>query len=254
MRNDIMKYLVLKQINEYKNEENSDNYRELLGKVENNLKNIWKIDCNDFSFYSDLSLEKLINDYINSYNINSTNFVIEKLLISGKRCLGFGNYDKAREYFNKILSVHDGHIDALYNRSLSYIKESLYNEALNDLNKCISIDKHNINFHLYKGFCLWSLNDTNAALLAYQEGLELYPGNELLSKAYSFVKSFLYEKLPNIVSIIQKKQSDPAFIELIKRHSFEDIIETILSKPSSLMSYVGDEKFHDLLSTIMSDI
>ena len=92
-----------------------------------------------------------------------------------------GNYEKAIGFFTKAIELEANHV--LYsNRSACHCALKEYDSAAADAEKCIGMKADWGKGYARKGAALHGLGQFDASIAAYEEGLKVEPGLEMLKK------------------------------------------------------------------------
>jgi len=97
---------------------------------------------------------------------------------AGNRAFTQGKFEQAIQHYTEAIQLlPDSHV--LYsNRSAAYIQIKNLDKALEDVEKCISLDSHFPKGHFRKGQILMELNKKDEALVCLREARDLAPKDE----------------------------------------------------------------------------
>ena len=93
-----------------------------------------------------------------------------------------GNYPEAEVLYSKGLEVSEGDAVLFSNRALARLNLGKAEEALTDGESAVKADPKYVKGHWRKGQALLALKSYKDALKAFEDGLELEPGNKALKK------------------------------------------------------------------------
>jgi glycosyltransferase involved in cell wall biosynthesis/predicted TPR repeat methyltransferase len=96
-----------------------------------------------------------------------------------------GDIDEAENYFLKALSVKNDYLDALMNLIDLYLDSKRWKEAATQLEKCIAIHPHDLNFYNQLGTVYLEMGNTVKAKEALTKSLELNPDQKIVRESLS---------------------------------------------------------------------
>ena len=117
---------------------------------------------------------------------DSTSADKKRIIMEEQKALGnaefkAGNYEKAIGFFTKAIELEANHV--LYsNRSACHCALKEYDSAAADAEKCIGMKADWGKGYARKGAALHGLGQFDASIAAYEEGLKVEPGLEMLKK------------------------------------------------------------------------
>lgn len=97
----------------------------------------------------------------------------EGLLIKGIYYNNIGNYDSAIVFLNECLQLSYTNMNAYREKSIALYGKGQFNEALETLDKAITVQNNFSEGYFYSGKCLEKLNRNAEALKAYETALAL---------------------------------------------------------------------------------
>lgn len=103
------------------------------------------------------------------------------------------NTKDAEKYYSDLISKDDKYYPAYFNRALLNIKENRFELAINDLNKCISINKYFPEAYIKKAHCLKNLNQYKNTINFYKKSSNNINYNAVIY----YDLGFCYRKLGN---------------------------------------------------------
>ena len=107
----------------------------------------------------------------------------------GNEALKAGNLDLAIEKYTKAIELDSTNHVFYSNRSNAYTLQNKYQEALDDAVKCIEVNPQFVKGYCRKGLALFKMGKMEESVKAYDEGLAVLPGNELLLKDKASVEA-----------------------------------------------------------------
>jgi protein O-mannosyl-transferase len=120
-------------------------------------------------------------------------FINKAIVMNPKK--GGAYYNRAMIYDalnEKEMAIHDYTIalnldpgltlKILSNRSVLYLETGKYEEAAEDLNRVIELDRENYRYYYNRAFSRLQLGDREGAIKDYRKSLELNPGDEITKK------------------------------------------------------------------------
>ncbi|KAG6333762.1 hypothetical protein ID866_5324 [Astraeus odoratus] len=177
----------------------------------------------------------------------------------GNKAFQVKEYDRAIDLFSQAIAI-DASNHVLYsNRSAARAGKKLYKEALDDAEKCVSINPTWGKGYARKGAALHGLRKYDEAIAAYEEGIR-HEDSPALRKGLQEVKDAKandggelgftqYFRDPNLLGKLatnprtQKHLADPAFVQKIQ------LLQQNPNLVNSLMS--GDPRMIDVLGVAM---
>ena len=130
---------------------------------------------------------------------------IKKLFSEGRKYFNNGEYQKAIEYYNKILELDVNYSDAYNNRGLAYDNLGEHLKAIEDHNKSIELDPNASDAYYNRGITYANLGKNLKAIEDYTEAIRIDPND---SDAYNnsgltyFEQSKYEEAIKNIAELI----------------------------------------------------
>jgi len=232
------KYLILKYIEDTsKNNDDEGKYLHIIA----SLKQIWNIQQIEYK-----NLPKLV-DLVPEMGS-------DVILCGAMKALGSGKFDMSILSFSEAIAKNPSDSYLYSMRAAVYIKESKYIEAVGDSKMAIDLNRMNMDAYLRLGFALWSLNMISEARKAYGEGLQMFPNNETLMQALTFLGPEDPKKSLGIaaaLSEIEKMKDTADFQELLKDEGIRILIEKLEKNPSEAYGMVGNSNFMRLMSFLI---
>lgn len=237
----IMRHLAYLMESEKDNPDVSEQYNAVLSA----LSPIWEIDLEDAPQWVHGTLYDLIPDEI------SQEEKINSLITEGNKEFGNGNFDQAYKIFTEALSIAPK-CELLYQkRAETLIKNSQFNEAIEDLSKSLEIEPNNPETYLKIGFCKWSLGNVNEARSVFVDGLSKSSDDPRLQQCLYFIGPEPHKQMPDILSLISQKKDSPEIQELMKDEEISTIISNIQSDPDQAMNYSQNPAFLKLMTALI---
>ena len=109
-----------------------------------------------------------------SIQVNSDNQFID-FFLEGKRKNGEGNYQEAIQLLNKALSINPKYWDAYHARGFSYENLEDYQSAINDYNRALEINPNSAKTYSNRGNLYKELNNYQSAMEDYNQALRIDP-------------------------------------------------------------------------------
>jgi len=130
-----------------------------------------------------------------------SNFAKEKSVIiknKGNEALASGNNESAVKLFSIAALLEPTNYIYFSNRSAAYCNLGKYQQALEDADRVVGINPQWPKGYSRKGVAHWFLNQFDEAYHAYEKGLVLEPGNELMKQGYEQAKNKVLAMEANI--------------------------------------------------------
>ncbi|XP_050309488.1 sperm-associated antigen 1 [Anthonomus grandis grandis] len=143
-----------------------------------------------------------------SFNAYSTDaeamFMSNRELDKGREFFRSGDYELALKHFSQSI-LCKANVTNLNNRSLTYLKLNKYEEAIQDCDRVLAIDRKNLKALLRKGQALEGLKMYEDALCCAEELIEKDPNNimgqELAERVRKFCRNILKNTRMKIIEI-----------------------------------------------------
>jgi stress-induced-phosphoprotein 1 len=174
-----------------------------------------------------------------------------------------GQYMEAIELYSKILETEPNNHLILSNRSVSYLKLNMYDEAIQDAAKCTKLKPDWAKAWGRLGAGLYQKNKLNEALMSYNKAQELEPNemyesmiNEISARMRSFPVGLCPEKLktklnPNeLPNLSEMLNNNPLLKNMVPNQNpqmgnlFNNMVETVISNPK-IMEKIANPEFQD---------
>ena len=101
----------------------------------------------------------------------------EELIRSAKKELDNSKYEEAINHLNKAISINEKNPESLNMRGVAYFQQENYIQAINDFKSSISLDSMNYKPYYNKGNSHLNLKEFEKALIEYNKAIELLPNN-----------------------------------------------------------------------------
>jgi len=179
----------------------------------------------------------------------------------GTKAFQAGNYSEAIQHYTKAIELGPTHV--LYsNRSAAYCGLQKYDEALTDATKCIEMKADWGKGYGRKGAALHGLGRFDAAIAAYEKGLDVEPGLAMLTKGLDDAKREAARDksagglngLANIFSapdVISKIASNPQTASFLADPEFMMKIQELQRNPDSLSKHMSDPRILNVMGMLM---
>ena len=105
-----------------------------------------------------------------------------ELFENGVQAIKTQDYEKAIEYFDKILEIEQSNIDALINKGAALIELEKYRKAILNFDKILEIDPNNFRALNNKGAALTRLENYEQAISSFDQILDVNPVDETALK------------------------------------------------------------------------
>ncbi|KAL5008875.1 hypothetical protein ScPMuIL_014456 [Solemya velum] len=181
-----------------------------------------------------------------------------ELKLKGNSALGDGKFDEAVNCYTEAIKLDsDNHV--LYsNRSAALVKAGKYLEALGDADKTISLKSDWGKGYSRKGAALCYLCRYDEAAAAYEEGLQIEPGNKQLSEGLAEAKSRLTgpgrsQPVMNpfaMPDVMTKLENNPKTREFLKQPDYRMMIELLRQSPNNLQN-LSDPRIMTTLGVLL---
>ena len=172
-----------------------------------------------------------------------------------------GNYEQAIVHFSKAIDLGGNHV--LYsNRSACFCGLRKYEEALSDATKCIEMKSDWGKGYGRKGAALHGLGRFDAAIEAYEKGLDVEPGLAMLTKGLEDAKREANRDkgaggmggLGNVFAapdVISKIATNPQTAGFLADPSFMMKIQELQRNPDSIGSHMSDPRILQAMGVLM---
>ena len=128
-----------------------------------------------------MTKSRVANALRDSTSADKKRITMEEQKALGNAEFKAGNYEKAIGFFTKAIELEANHV--LYsNRSACHCALKEYDSAAADAEKCIGMKADWGKGYARKGAALHGLGQFDASIAAYEEGLKVEPGLEMLKK------------------------------------------------------------------------
>lgn len=161
-----------------------------------------------------------------------------------------GQYMEAIELYSQILESEPTNYLILSNRSVSYLKMNMFDEAIQDAARCTKLKPDWAKAWGRLGAGLYQKNKLNEALVSYSKAQELEP-NQMYESMIIEIKEKLNKvsQVPNLMDMIKNnpfnlpKNMDPTQNPQFG-NLFNNMIETVVSNPK-IMEKISNPDFQD---------
>ena len=211
------------------------------------LSPVWGIDLENLPPWIHGNIYDLIPDEITKEE------KINSLLTEGNKEFGNGNFDQAYKIFTEALEI-DPESEILYSRRAeTSIKNSQFNEAIEDLLHCLEINPNNPGTYAKIGFCKWSMGNINDARNVFIDGLSKASDDMRLQQCLYFIGPEPHKQMPDILSLIENKKDSPELQELMKDDEISSIVSNIEQDPDVAMNYSQNPAFLKLMTALIDN-
>ena len=185
----------------------------------------------------------------------------EKAKALGTTAFQAGQYPEAIQHYTKAIELLPTHV--LYsNRSAAYCGMKKYDDALADATKCIEMKPDWGKGYGRKGAALHGLGNFDAAVAAYEKGLDVEPGLAMLTKGLEDAKREAERDkgsgglggLGNVFSapdVISKIASNPQTASFLADPSFMMKIQELQRNPESISKHMSDPRVLNVMGMLM---
>lgn len=169
----------------------------------------------------------------------------------GNEAFSAKDFSTAVENFSKAIEL-DGSNHVLYsNRSASYASIGEYAKALEDAEKCVSLNGSWAKGYVRLGAALHGLKRFDDAIGAYKKGQAIEPANASFSEGITAVEkdmSARKDQKDPLSSLfgpdtLAKIQSNPRLRPFLAQPDYVQMINTIVANPKLIQMYFQDQRF-----------
>ncbi|BDA49920.1 Hsp70-Hsp90 organizing protein 1 [Coccomyxa sp. Obi] len=170
----------------------------------------------------------------------------------GNAAFAAGKHEEAIEHFTEGIKVDPSNHVLYSNRSASLASLKRYDEALKDAKKVVELKPDWPKGYSRVGAAAHGANDFDAAIAAYEKGLELDPSNEQFKEGLESAKQ-AKEGGPMGGGLfgpefLGRLATSPQTRHLLSQPDFIQMIQDIGRNPNNMNKYLGDERFQLALS------
>lgn len=173
---------------------------------------------------------------------------------SGNAALQEGKYDEAVKYYTDAIALDGGNHVLYSNRSAAYAKAQMYNKALEDAEKTVSLKPDWGKGYSRKGSALAYLGRYDESIKAYEKGLQLDPNNTQLRSSLAEVKAQRTASASNPFNspdIIVKLANDPRTKGYLSDPEYIKLLQDLRTNPQSLGTKLQDTRVLTTLSVLL---
>ena len=175
-----------------------------------------------------------------------------------------GNYEKAIGFFTKAIELEANHV--LYsNRSACHCALKEYDSAAADAEKCIGMKADWGKGYARKGAALHGLGQFDASIAAYEEGLKVEPGLEMLKKGLADAQGAAaagrgggagggLDGLSNVFGapdLIPRMAANPQTAGFLSDPGFMAKLEEIRRDPNAMTKHLSDQRVLTVMGMMM---
>lgn len=102
-----------------------------------------------------------------------------------------GNFKQSIAILTKLLEKESNKVQFIALRGLSFRKEKMYEDALKDFNKALTIEPNNADLHSEKGVTLFHMHNALEALTSMNKAVEIEPNNPYRYSSRAYIKDAL---------------------------------------------------------------
>lgn len=169
----------------------------------------------------------------------------EELKQQGNAAFAAEDYDEAIDKFSQAIAL-DATNHILYsNRSAAYLAAGKKQEALDDAKKCVELNPNWSKGYLRLGKAQEAMGNPMEASEAYEKGLEIEPGNPLLTQASQAMQQDVMSQILGQLfgpDMYTKLEANPETAEYIKDPQIRGILDKIKTNPRLMTSFINNEK------------
>ena len=165
-----------------------------------------------------------------------------------------GNYQNAIKYFDEAIEKDSSNHILYSNRSAAYLSSGNGELALNDANKCLSLEPTWAKGYGRKGAALHMLKKYDEAIECFNEGLKLESDNSYLKSGLELVKNEkdLSYNQPNFsMDMMQQLMQNPKIQEKVKDPSF---VTKMMQYQTNPLAMLQDSEMMEIFSSIMQEM
>lgn len=168
------------------------------------------------------------------------------------------DYDIAVDYFTKAIQLDPTNHVLYSNRSAAYSQMSKFEEALQDADKCIELNKAFVKGYTRRGAALFGLKRYDDARAAYNDGLAIDPNNVACKEGLESIPtpgmdenpvqalSEMFKNAPEVVRThpkLKQYADDPEFMQKV---------ENLSKNPQSFATSLSDPRMSQLLAALLN--
>ncbi|KAK9903222.1 hypothetical protein WJX75_000014 [Coccomyxa subellipsoidea] len=172
----------------------------------------------------------------------------------GNAAFAAGKHEEAIEHFTEGIKVDPGNHVLYSNRSASLASLRRYKEALEDANKVVEIKPDWPKGYSRVGAAAIGAQDYDAAIAAYEKGLEVDPSNEQFKEGLEDAKEAKEGGRPGGLGglfgpeFLGRLATNPQTQHLLSQPDFLNMLQDLGRNPNNMNRYLGDERFQLALS------
>ena len=174
----------------------------------------------------------------------------------GNKEFSAGNFEQAIKCFSEAISIDPNDHVFYSNRSACYASLKEYSKALEDANKCIALKPDWVRGYTRKALAEFYLEDYEAAVKTYENGLKIEPNNQGLKDGLEQTQQKMNEKKNPMAGLlseenIAKLRSHPKTAHFFLQQDFVTMLGLIKTNPNLMSMMFQDPRFSECLSVLL---
>jgi len=176
----------------------------------------------------------------------------KELKDDGNECFKKQDYEKAIDYYSQAIQLEPNDHVLYSNRSGCYINTNKPHLALQDANKCISLNPSWWKGYHKKGLAEFALNKLDEALESYKKGLEYDNNNQTIKSSIIEVEQRQKEENNPFAKNFHKLYTDPKTSKYMSDPQFVNLLQVVMKDPNMLSQLISkDPRFMDVFGVLM---
>ncbi|EQC31285.1 hypothetical protein SDRG_10888 [Saprolegnia diclina VS20] len=180
----------------------------------------------------------------------------EQWKAKGNAALSAKNNTEAIECYTKAIALNGSNHVYYSNRSAAYLSDDKAELALKDAEACIGVKPDWGKGYARKGAALHSLQDYDAAVAAYKEGLTHEPNNAACLSGIEEVEKAMASATNPLAGafgpdMFAKLAMNPRVRHLLNDPDFVIKLQEVQKNPSKLNEYMGDQRMMTVLGELL---
>mmetsp|Transcript_4902 Transcript_4902/g.12540 ORF Transcript_4902/g.12540 Transcript_4902/m.12540 type:complete len:580 (-) Transcript_4902:368-2107(-) len=186
----------------------------------------------------------------------------EECKARGNAALQAKDFDKAIEWYNEAIKLHEDHV-YYSNRSAAYLSKGFAETALKDADKCIELKPDWSKGYGRKGAALHKMHKYDAAIAAYEEGLKVDPESAALKSGIEAVQAA--QAGPAMGggagagglealfggNLLEKVKANPKLAKYAEDPSFVQLLTMMQSNPNMMQMAIQDPRIQEVLKEVL---